>query len=129
MGLVRQAIRLSNIHEPAIEEIDAVALVDSGALELCIPQHIANQLKLKHAGQRIIHLADGRRESCDVMTTITIGVFGLTWNGQAVVTGDEILLGAIPMESMNLMIDPARQTVFPNPDNPNIPVATAKGIH
>jgi clan AA aspartic protease len=127
MGLIHQSIRLSNPHQPEIEEIDALALVDSGALELCIPEHIANQLKLKHAGQRIIHLADGRKEPKDVMTTVSVEVFGLSWNGQAIVTGDEVLLGAIPMESMNLLVDPAKQIVYPNPANPNIPVAAAKG--
>lgn len=128
MGIIRQKIRLSNVHQPELDEIDALALVDSGALELCIPEHIALQLKLKHAGQRIIQLADGRSERVDVVTTVSVNVFGLEWNGQALVTGNEVLLGAIPMESMNLMIDPAGRRVFPNPESPNTPIAIAKGF-
>ena len=46
MGIIRQRLRLSNIAMPQIEEIDALALVDSGALELCIPQSMADRLKL-----------------------------------------------------------------------------------
>jgi clan AA aspartic protease len=127
MGLVRQAVRLSNPHDPDIEEIDALALVDTGAMELCLPERIASQLKLKHAGEVAIHLADGSRKPCDVMTTVRLELFGLKWHGQVVVTGDEVLLGAIPMESLNLIVDPRRQIVYPNPDNPNMPLASAKG--
>ena len=127
MGLVRQHIRLSNPHEPSVEEIDAIALVDTGAIELCLPERIANQLKLKYAGEIGIHLANGDKQTCDAMTTVRLEVFGLKWHGQVVVTGDEVLLGAIPMESLNLIVDPKRQLVYPNPDNPNMPVASAKG--
>lgn len=127
MGLVYQDLRLSNPYEPGIGELDAKALVDTGATELCIPESMASQLKLKYAGERIIHLANGDRQTCDVMTTVKLEVFGLEWHGQVIVTGDEVLLGAIPMESLNLMVDPMKQIVFPNPDNPNVPVAKAKG--
>jgi clan AA aspartic protease len=127
MGLVYQQLRLSNPYESGIEEIDATALVDTGATELCIPEHMANQLKLKYAGERIIHLANGEKQVCDVMMTVRIEVFGLVWNGQAIITGDEVLLGAIPMESLNLIVDPKKQIAFPNPDNLNVPVSKAKG--
>lgn len=128
MGTFRQDIRLSNPHEPDLDEINVAALVDTGAQELCVPEHIAKQLKLKFAGQRIIHLADGRRAPADVMTTVQLGVFGMTWNGQVVVTGDEVLLGALPMESLGLIVDPRRRRLFPDPDSPNIPTALAKGV-
>jgi clan AA aspartic protease len=128
MGLVRQHVRLSNPHEASVDEIDVVALVDTGALELCIPEQLASQLKLKHAGEVAIHLADGGKRTCDVMTTVRLDVFGLKWHGQVIVTGDEVLLGAIPMESLNLIVDPKRQAVYPNPDNPNMPLASAKGV-
>ena len=128
MGLIRQDIRLSNPHLPDLEEIDVKALVDTGAQELCIPEHLAKQLRLKFAGQRIIHLADGRREPADVMTTVQLGVFGLTWSGQVIVTGDEVLLGALPMESLGLIVDPRRRRIFPDPESPNIPAALAKGV-
>lgn len=127
MDLVYQELRLSNPDEPGVGEIDARALVDTGATELCIPELLAKQLRLKHAGERIVHLANGEFQECDVMTLVKLEVFGLTWHGQVVVTGDEVLLGAIPMESLNLIVDPLKRTVFPNPDNPNVPVAKAKG--
>jgi hypothetical protein len=46
----------------------------------------------------------------------------------AIVMGDEVLLGAIPMEDMDLVVHPLHRTLGPNPLNPNIPGAMAKGL-
>jgi len=40
--------------------------------------------------------------------------------------GDEALFGAVPMEMMDLVLDPATQTLTVNPDSPYVPVALAK---
>jgi hypothetical protein len=42
------------------------------------------------------------------------------------VIGNEVLLGAVPMEDMDLIVSPARQTVEVNPESPNIPMAIVK---
>lgn len=44
------------------------------------------------------------------------------------VLGDETLLGAIPMEDMDLVIHPALRQLIVNPENPNIPGALAKNL-
>jgi hypothetical protein len=44
----------------------------------------------------------------------------------AMVLGDEPLLGAIPMEDMDLVIHPSHLKLIVNPDNPNIPGSLAK---
>ncbi|MFB0872310.1 MULTISPECIES: clan AA aspartic protease [unclassified Sphingobium] len=128
MGLVRQHIRLSNFAEPQIEEVDANALVDSGALELCIPRLIAKQLRLTKVEERKVHLADGRVEIVDYVAPVKIEAFGRSAVAGALVMGDMVLLGAIPMESMDVLIDPVRQQLIPNPENPFIPGALAMGF-
>ena len=40
--------------------------------------------------------------------------------------GDEVLLGAIPMEDMDLVLIPHRRQIDINPDNPNFVAARAK---
>ena len=45
----------------------------------------------------------------------------------AMVMGDEVLLGAIPMEDMDLVIRPLTREVTVNPASPNIPASIAKG--
>lgn len=44
----------------------------------------------------------------------------------ALVLGDEVLLGAVPMEDMDLVISAARRAVEVNPNSPNIPSSVAK---
>lgn len=128
MGLVRQHIRLSNFALPEVEELDANALVDSGALELCIPRLVAKQLKLTKVEERKVTLADGRVEIVDYVAPVKVEAFGRNTVTGALVMGDGVLLGAVPMESMDVLIDPARQQLIPNPANPYIPGALAMGV-
>jgi clan AA aspartic protease len=127
MGVVYQHIRLANAAKPQLEEIDAKALVDTGAIDLCIPKHVMNQLKLEAIEQREVTLADGRKEVVDYVGPVKIEVFGRHAFTGAIVMGDVVLLGAIPMESMDLLVDPRRLQLIPNPENPNIPGALAMG--
>ena len=46
----------------------------------------------------------------------------------AMVLGKDVLLGAIPMEDMDLVVRPRMQDVVPNPQNPNIPASVAMGV-
>ena len=42
------------------------------------------------------------------------------------VLGNEMLLGAIPMEDMDLVLRPQYQSIEVNPESPNIPLSVAK---
>ena len=44
----------------------------------------------------------------------------------ALVLGDSVLMGAIPMEDMDLVVHPREQKVIVNPKSPNIPSASVK---
>jgi clan AA aspartic protease len=128
MGLVYQHIRLSNAAKPQMEEIDAKALVDSGAIDLCVPALVAKQLKLEAIEQRVVTFADGRKEAVDYVGPVKVEVFGRHAFTGAMVMGDVVLLGAIPIESMDVLVDPRRLQLIPNPENPNIPGALAMGV-
>lgn len=127
MGIVRQHIRVANAAKPDLEEVDANALVDSGAMELCLPEHVAIQLKLQKVDEREITVADGRRQLVPYVGPVRVEVFGRNTFAGALVLGDEVLLGAIPMQGMDVLVDPRRERLIPNPENPNIPGAVAKG--
>jgi len=49
-----------------------------------------------------------------------------TYVTEAVVLGNEPLLGVIPLEAMDLIVDPRQQVLIVNPQHPNYPVALAK---
>ena len=42
--------------------------------------------------------------------------------------GEEVLLGAVPMEDLDLVISPSRRTVEVNPEAPNIPSSIVKSL-
>lgn len=128
MGIIFQNIRLANFGRDDLEEIDANALVDSGAAELCIPQHIANQLRLKQIEEREVRIANGDRVLVPYVGGVRVEVFGRQTVTSAIVIGDQVLLGAIPMEAMDLVIHPRSLTLMPNPDSPNVPASLAMGV-
>ena len=112
MGPMRGSFSLSNPTRPDLASIEVSALVDSGAVHLCIPEHLAIQLSLAELERREVILADGHRRC---------------FTG-AMVLGNEVLLGSIPMEDMDLVLRPQLQSVDVNPESPNIPLSVAKGL-
>jgi clan AA aspartic protease len=128
MGIIYQHIRLADFARDDLEEIDANALVGSGTAELCIPQHIANQLRLKQLQEREVRIANGDRVLVPFVGGVRVEVFGRQTVTSAIVMGDQVLLGAIPMEAMDLVIHPRSLTLMPNPDSPNVPASLAMGV-
>jgi clan AA aspartic protease len=120
MGLVTATLRLSNPRDSSVDPIEVPALADTGSVFLCIPQHVCLQLKLEALQQREVKLADGSCINVPYVGPIVvrfknrIGVVG------ALVLGDEVLLGAIPLEDMDLVVNPRTRTVDVNPASPNI---------
>lgn len=128
MGITYADLRLANDARDDLEEINASAVVDTGALHLCIPEHLAMQLQLKTLKQREVQTADGKLHMVDYVGPIKISMLGRECFTGALVMGNQVLLGAIPMEDMDLVVEPARMRVTVNPLNPNIPMSLAKGI-
>lgn len=126
MGLVYTDLRLSNPALPALDEMDANALVDTGSVHLCIPRHVAIQLKLNIMEQREIQTADGSLHLIDYAGPVLVSMFGRSSFTGALVLGDQVLLGAIPLEDMDLVVDPRRQRVTVNPKSPNIASSIVK---
>lgn len=62
MGLVNAKITLRNPRVKKIETLEVSALVDSGAVHLCIPEHVQIQLKLEEIDKKEVTLADGERK-------------------------------------------------------------------
>lgn len=127
MGVTYAAMRLGNDARADLEEIEAEALVDTGAMHLCIPEHVALQLQLKDTGIREVALADGHVQQVRYVSPVRIEMLNRICVTGALVLGDQVLLGAIPMEDMDLIVEPARQRVTVNPRAPNVPMSLAKG--
>ena len=125
MGLVHANIKLDNPKQPGDTPVLTRALVDTGALHLCIPESISRQLNLAAERVRRVTFADGRSVEAPYVGPIRVEAAGRTCFVGAMVFGDEVLLGAIPMEDLDLLVDPARQELVPR--DPRGPASTAKG--
>ena len=128
MGLVYTEIELANARQDDLSPITVRALVDSGAMHLCIPRHVALQLNLPVLDQRTVTFANGNSELVDYVGPLRLRFENRQCLVGALVTGEEPLLGAIPMEDMDLVVNPARQTVTVNPAHPNIAASVAMGF-
>ena len=128
MGLIYTDLTLDNVHRPDLAPLEVNALVDSGAMHLCLPRAIASQLELAVHDQRTITYADGRSEAVDYVGPVRVKFANRQCFVGALVTGDQALLGAIPMEDMDLVINPARRTVTVNPAHPNMAASVAMGF-
>lgn len=127
MGLVSAEIELSNPRDGNIRPIKVKSLVDTGALHLCVPEHVAIQLELEELYKREVTTADGKKHLVPYMGPISIKFENRGCFTGALVLGDEVLLGAVPMEDMDLVVSPAKQTLMVNPESPNIAMSIAKG--
>jgi len=126
VGLVYTEIQLSNPVQAELKAIKVNALVDSGALHLCIPNHLALQLKLTTLEDREVTLADGSRQLIPYAGPVKVNFANRTAFVGVMIMGDEVLLGAIPMEDMDVIIHPATRTLMVNPESPNIAMTKAK---
>ncbi|CDH47097.1 clan AA aspartic protease [Candidatus Contendibacter odensensis] len=126
MGHLFAEIGLSNPRRSELKPLAVKALVDTGALMLCIPEHVAVQLDLQTESLREVTVADGRSMKIPYVGPIKVMFEDRLCFVGALVMGDEVLLGTVPMEDMDLLLSPSRQTVIVNPASPNIPHARVK---
>lgn len=126
MGLTNGQLLLRNPRRPELQSVEATALADTGALHLCIPEHVQLQLELEPIDQKEVTLADGSRRVVPYVGPIELRFKNRVGFSGALVLGDQVLLGAIPMEDMDLVVIPKSRTIDVNPDSPNIATTIVK---
>lgn len=131
MGLVHAEITLTNagdvppfeggyLQAPDIRNVSCVALVDSGAIMLAINENLKIQLGLKVRDIRPAQLADGTVKNLEIVGPIEVRFKNRlsTTNAMVLPGNQEVLLGAIPMEEMDVLIHPGKQELIVNPEHP-----------
>ena len=119
-------LSLRNPRFPELSPVEAQALADTGAVHLCIPEHVALQLRLEEYDRKEVVIADGSRRIVPYMGPLEVRFKNRVALGGALVFGDQVLLGAIPMEDMDLVVMPRTRRVDVNPESPHIAVSTVK---
>jgi clan AA aspartic protease len=126
MGFVNAKIQLRNPRLPKLEPVEIDALANTGAVHMCIPSHIQIQLKLVEIDKKEVTLADGSQKLVPYVGPIELRYRNRIGFAGALVMGDQALLGAIPMEDMDLVVVPKTREVIVNPNSPNIASSIAK---
>lgn len=133
MGLVYAEIDLISVDdmvlhrrgfldESKIKQVTVEALVDSGAYMLCINENIKAQLDLPLIEKQFSRMADETLLELEVVGPVEIRFENRSTTVRAIVLpgNSEVLLGAIPMEDMDVLIDPKRQKLVVNPEHPYV---------
>ena len=126
MGLINEILILKNPRKPELKPVEVSALADTGAVHLCIPKHLQIQLELEEIDRKEAVLADGTRTLVPYVGPLELRFKNRVGFTGALVMGDQVLLGAIPMEDMDLVIIPKTRKIDVNPVSPNIAISIAK---
>ncbi len=126
MGLVNAKVILINPRKPDLESVEIDALADTDSVHLCIPEHIQIQLESEEIDKKDVTLPDGSEKLVPYVGPIELRFKNRVGFSGALVMGDKVLLGAIPMEDMDLIIIPKTRSIDVNPSSPNIATSIAK---
>lgn len=137
MGEVRVKVTLSNAVDEALARRGQIAsdkirvyqtdaLIDTGAVRSVIPVHLLQLLGLEIRGQRVAEYADGRKENVGVTEPIIFELEKRDTLEEALVMGDEVIIGQTVLEKLDLFVDCTHHRLIPNPAHPDQPVSKVK---
>jgi clan AA aspartic protease len=124
MGEIRVKVRLTNAVDEALSHrgdlaaenvraCEADAMVDTGAVRSVVPATLVNQLGLEIRGTRTAQLADGSTQTVGVTGPLLFEMQDRETLEEALVLGDEVLIGQTVLEKLDLLADCVRQRLLP----------------
>ena len=119
-------VRRGQLGRDQVRVYEAQALVDTGAVRTVMPVHVVQQLGLQRRGERMAEYADGRREVVGVTEPVIIEVDGRDTLEEALILGDEVIIGQTVLEKLDMFVDCVNQRLIPNPAHPDQPVSKVK---
>jgi clan AA aspartic protease len=135
MGRVMQTIKLTNSYDeeyvargdlPAdrVRSTEIEALVDTGATMMVLPADAVSRLGLLPAGYRKVRYADGRTAEVPWVSGVGVTILGRQTVTNALVeaAGTTALIGQIPLEELDLLVDPKSRELRVNPASPDAPL-------
>jgi len=125
MGEVRVKAKLTNAADEAlvrrgalrpeqVRTVEADALVDTGAMRTVLPAEVVSRLGLAITGHLVTGYADGRREAVPLTEALVVELAGRRTVDDALVLGDEVLIGQTVLEKLDLSVDCPGRRVIPN---------------
>jgi clan AA aspartic protease len=130
MGEVRTRVRLFNnadanaaaegtLPPEKVRAMEADALVDTGAVRSCIPASMMERLGIRPHEHVSVELADGSKKSVGLAYGVRFEIMQRRSSDDALILGDEVLIGQTLLEKMDLLVDCTRQRLVPaHPEGP-----------
>jgi clan AA aspartic protease len=117
-GLVRRG----QLPPEQVRIYETEALVDTGAARSVIPPHVADELGLARVDHAVAVMGDGREEEVDLSDAVRFEIMGRRTVDEALILGDQILIGQTVLEKMDLAVDCLRGQLVPNQGTVDQPV-------
>jgi len=135
MGKVMEKIRLTNSYDEdkvssgywqpeQVRSLEIEALVDTGATMLMLPADVVERLGLKEKGRRKVRYANGKEDEVPWVGGVRLTLLGRDMIASALVepAGTTALIGQIPLEELDLRVDPKSRSLKVNPASPDAPL-------
>jgi clan AA aspartic protease len=112
------------IPRAAVRKVELEALVDTGATMLLIPQEAVDALGLPIFDHLPVRLADNSVRQMPVAASLRIAILnrGMLCDALVGPAGSTALIGQIPLERLDLIVDPKSREVRVNPTSPDAPL-------
>lgn len=121
MGEVKVDLTLSSLQAPSRRRT-VQAIADTGAMLSSLPAALAQELGLEPSRRAQARLADGSLQAIGIVEGLRFEIDGRIVSDEAIVMGDQVLIGQTVLEKMHLMVDCAGRRLVPDPDQPAYPI-------
>jgi clan AA aspartic protease len=135
MGKIMTKLKLTNntdldkaqerlILPDRVRTVEVEALIDTGATMLVLPADVVQRLGLLEQGRRKVRYADGRVAEVPWVGGVRLEILGREMTCDALVeaVGTVPLVGQIPLEALDLVVDPKTREARVNPASPDAPL-------
>ncbi len=111
----REAVmaRLGQLDASRVHRYETEALIDTGAVRSTIPAAVAERLGLFRLRKTDAKYADGRVEEVDMTEAVTVEILGRETEMNPMILGEQILLGVMVLEGLDMMVDCNRNRLVP----------------
>ena len=111
----REAVmaRLGQLDASQVHRYETEALIDTGAVRSTVPAAVAERLGLFRLRKTDAKYADGRVEEVDMTEAVTVEIVGRETEMNPMILGEQILLGVLVLEGLDLMVDCNRNRLVP----------------
>jgi predicted aspartyl protease len=121
-------VRRSKLPPERVRTCEVDALVDTAAVRTVLPVHVAAQLGLEARGRRVAQYAAGRSEPVPLTEPFAIELEGRDTLEEALVLGDEVLIGQTVLEKLDLFVDCNSRRLIGNPAHPDQEISKVKPL-